>query len=805
MRVLIFGGPRKRLSEGLSHWAGHQWELHRHVFDQIVTFNQHTPDMIPEVDLAGVADFARHARTADAVMCESPEALLLSAEWRRLGLAPVPTLALAVGGFLRVDAMRRWFQLQGRSDPWPGLRDATWLSWFAGSTTQERHLRSQGVEPGRIFATRGCSEVLGLFSNDAERLFAGGREVDADLARGLPSGGVLLPGGGRRDHVTALRAVSRLPALTFHLVDELLPRKQHELRQAGVDHLSNLHWLEPVALERFIALVKRARVVVVCLQAGSGDGGHTTVAAAHRLGVPVVVTDVPGICDYVSDDLDARLVPPGDPAALAAAVEELWHDAALGERLTAAGRLREQERCATARTTVTDALEAACAGAGPSTGQSPCPRPEAPRVVPGRRTRTEPRYKSLHVWAGYACNNDCLFCCDSTGAGSVRLAPEVVRQMLVDNVALGTVVFTRHEPTLNPDLVEWVAWAAELGYTNVSVVTNGRRLATGDLAARLVAAGLNTVDISVHGHTAALHDRITRRAGSFDQAVAGIRAMVAQRVEHPLSIKLLTTVTGLNVAHLPDLADFAFGFEPDSYGLNAVFLSGAASEHADEVAVDYDRIIASFAACLRPGDHRDLSLSEIPPCRTHGRLPPAYLGVREDFHGVDVDDQGRALGPREALAPPGRGFAYRAACAGCGYRSRCDGVPEAYLERYGWEGFDPVPEEAVASLASEGTPDPPPFERAEVLRDLLTPPAGQWRLAALRVGPTDALVELEVGPPHDLKVALVITPRDDGQQAYRRTRRFNVAIRGRSTRRADCELADTAIGWLMKQERLQGR
>lgn len=125
--------------------------------------------------------------------------------------------------------------------------------------------------------------------------------------------------------------------------------------------------------------------------------------------------------------------------------------------------------------------------------------------------KTEPRYKSLHVRAGFTCNNACNFCCDPVPADSVRLAPAVARQMLQDNVALGTVVFTSHEPTLNSDLVTWVGWASELGYENVSLVTNGRQLAKRNLGARLVAAGLDTVDISIHGHTPGLHERITRK------------------------------------------------------------------------------------------------------------------------------------------------------------------------------------------------------------------------------------------------------------------------------------------------------
>lgn len=255
----------------------------------------------------------------------------------------------------------------------------------------------------------------------------------------------------------------------------------------------------------------------------------------------------------------------------------------------------------------------------------------------------------------------------------------------------------------------------------------------------------------------------------------------------------------MNVAHLPDMADFMFGFEPDSYGLNAVFLSGTALENVDEVAVSYEEIIDSFVRCLQPHHHRDISLSEIPPCRTLGRLTPEYIGVREEFHGVLIDAQGRIHGPRLALAPPGRGFAYRDACQRCAYRPVCDGVPEAYVERFGWDGFEPADPDAIARLATSEQA-PPPFEREDVLRELLTPPAGEWEVAALKVGPTGAHADLEVGSPHDLKVTLVISPRDDAANAFRRTKHFNVAIYGQSATRMECELANVAIRWMARRE-----
>lgn len=61
---------------------------------------------------------------------------------------------------------------------------------------------------------------------------------------------------------------------------------------------------------------------------------------AMACGVPVVASAVGGQLDTVADPATGRLVPPGDPAALAAAVTELLDDPAQRAACGAAGRRR---------------------------------------------------------------------------------------------------------------------------------------------------------------------------------------------------------------------------------------------------------------------------------------------------------------------------------------------------------------------------------------------------------------------------------------------------------------------------------
>jgi glycosyltransferase involved in cell wall biosynthesis len=82
--------------------------------------------------------------------------------------------------------------------------------------------------------------------------------------------------------------------------------------------------------------------VVVCPSHREGYGVAAREAMAH--GRPVVASAVGGLLDAIDDDVTGLLVPPRDPAALRAALENLLADAALRRRLGAAAREAARER-----------------------------------------------------------------------------------------------------------------------------------------------------------------------------------------------------------------------------------------------------------------------------------------------------------------------------------------------------------------------------------------------------------------------------------------------------------------------------
>jgi glycosyltransferase involved in cell wall biosynthesis len=75
-------------------------------------------------------------------------------------------------------------------------------------------------------------------------------------------------------------------------------------------------------------------------------------------GLPVVASAVDGLAEMIQDGKSGLLVPPDDPAALAAALARLCHDAALRQTLGRTARREVETRFAVER--IVARFEALC-------------------------------------------------------------------------------------------------------------------------------------------------------------------------------------------------------------------------------------------------------------------------------------------------------------------------------------------------------------------------------------------------------------------------------------------------------------
>ena len=124
-------------------------------------------------------------------------------------------------------------------------------------------------------------------------------------------------------------------------------------------------WLTPEALAARMARAGALLVPSVVALGGDAEGLPSVAMEAMALGCPVIGTEEGGIAEAVTGNETGLLVPPGDAAALAAAMAKLAGSAALSERLAVAAFARAGQRFdARRQSAALEAILLAAAGLG---------------------------------------------------------------------------------------------------------------------------------------------------------------------------------------------------------------------------------------------------------------------------------------------------------------------------------------------------------------------------------------------------------------------------------------------------------
>jgi glycosyltransferase involved in cell wall biosynthesis len=141
-----------------------------------------------------------------------------------------------------------------------------------------------------------------------------------------------------RDHATLVAAIRRLRADGADATLELATTSPVDLPA----ELGTLHARRMGGAMR--SVYRRSTVVAVALAPNKVGSGLTVVLEAMASGRPVVVTENPGMAGYVEHGVTGLLVPPGDPAAMAAAIGELLADPVRARGMGRAGRAAVEAR-----------------------------------------------------------------------------------------------------------------------------------------------------------------------------------------------------------------------------------------------------------------------------------------------------------------------------------------------------------------------------------------------------------------------------------------------------------------------------
>ena len=139
---------------------------------------------------------------------------------------------------------------------------------------------------------------------------------------------------------TVLAAARAAPELRFRLVGS------GQLEALVRERPANVEWVPWVEYERLPDELHRAGCALGIF--GTSDKAKRVIPnkafQALACGTPLVTADTPGARELLVDGESALLVPPGDPRALAEALQRIAADPELAQRLSAGGRAAYEGR-----------------------------------------------------------------------------------------------------------------------------------------------------------------------------------------------------------------------------------------------------------------------------------------------------------------------------------------------------------------------------------------------------------------------------------------------------------------------------
>lgn len=136
------------------------------------------------------------------------------------------------------------------------------------------------------------------------------------------------------------------------------------------------------------------------------------------------------------------------------------------------------------------------------------------------------------------------------------------------------IVFLGGEPTLHPQLSEAVKAARSMGYTSITIDTNG--FLFHDILSRVTPSEVNYFSFSLDGATPQTNDWI-RGEGSYDRCLTGIRSAV----KLGFKTSLIFTVSNMNLHELEKMPSLIQTLGVDRFFIQVIGLRGKSSLKTD--------------------------------------------------------------------------------------------------------------------------------------------------------------------------------------------------------------------------------
>lgn len=234
-----------------------------------------------------------------------------------------------------------------------------------------------------------------------------------------------------------------------------------------------------------------------------------------------------------------------------------------------------------------------------------------------RTVHFKPEERNVFFHLLTACNLSCRHCYinpEQHGRQMVdRETMEAWLKLFADPGRQTNLIFLGGEPTLHPDLARGVKTARELGYSSITIDTNGYLYH--DLLEKIGPTEA-VLSFSLDGPSPEVNDPL-RGAGVFDICTANLQRAVAKGFQ----VSVICTVSRLNLAHLERMPELLAGLGVKRFFIQVIGLRGKSAGEGSELQLTP----AEWLAAVPPVAQKAAALG------LHTIFPKVFLDEGEEF------------------------------------------------------------------------------------------------------------------------------------------------------------------------------
>ncbi len=295
---------------------------------------------------------------------------------------------------------------------------------------------------------------------------------------------------------------------------------------------------------------------------------------------------------------------------------------------------------------------------------------------------------------GYSCNSNCQFCSiDPRKRNINKTTQEALNDILqARREGFRVIGFGGGEPTIRKDIINLVGFAKKIGFETIRIQTNGIVLSYKSFCENLIAAGVNFLKFSIHGHKPEIHDTLTKLPGSFKKSVSGLENVHSLEVRTEVDI----VINKLNYKFLPQIIEFfSISKGVGSFVLIYPMYTGRMKENSKKLGIKISEVDPYLGDAIQLALNLQVDkclVMNVPPC-----IGSISIGIQKQdianllkntVHKLNL----KVNAPEETIEDADENLMKEkikiTKCKKCPFASYCTGAWKNYIEVFGTKEFE---------------------------------------------------------------------------------------------------------------------